>query len=41
MIIVLKPRTTIQDINRVEDMVKSRGLDTHIIEGSATLPVLT
>lgn len=34
MIIVLKPRTTIQDINRVEDMVKSRGLDTHIIEGS-------
>lgn len=34
MIIVLKPRTTKQDIARVEDMVKARGLDTHIIEGS-------
>lgn len=34
MIIVLKPRTTRQDIARVEDMVKARGLDTHIIEGS-------
>lgn len=34
MIIVLKPRTTKQDIVRVEDMVKARGLDTHIIEGS-------
>ena len=34
MIIVLKPRTTKQDIVRVEDMAKARGLDTHIIEGS-------
>lgn len=34
MIIVLKPRTTKQEINRVENMVKARGLDTHIIEGS-------
>ncbi len=34
MIIVLKPRTTKQDITRVENMVKARGLDTHIIEGS-------
>lgn len=34
MIIVLKPRTTKRDISRVEDMVKARGLDTHIIEGS-------
>ena len=34
MIIVLKPRTTKQEITRVENMVKSRGLDTHIIEGS-------
>lgn len=34
MIIVLKPRTTKQEIVRVEDMVKARGLDTHIIEGS-------
>ena len=34
MIIVLKPHTTKQDIARVENMVKTRGLDTHIIEGS-------
>lgn len=34
MIIVLKPRTTEQDISRVESMVKARGLDTHIIVGS-------
>lgn len=34
MIIVLKPHTTKQDISRVENMVKTRGLDTHIIEGS-------
>jgi len=34
MIIVLKPRTTKPDITRVENMVKARGLDTHIIEGS-------
>ncbi len=34
MIIVLKPHTTKQDLARVENMVKTRGLDTHIIEGS-------
>ena len=34
MIIVLKPRTTKDDINRVEQMVKKRGLDTHIVEGA-------
>ena len=34
MIIVLKPRTTQEDIHRVEGMVKARGLDTHIIEGA-------
>lgn len=34
MIIVLKPHTTKQEIARVEEMVKARGLDTHIIEGS-------
>lgn len=34
MIIVLKPHTTKQEISRVENMVKGRGLDTHVIEGS-------
>lgn len=34
MIIVLKPRSTHQDLVRVEQMVKKRGLDTHIVEGS-------
>ena len=34
MIIVLKPRSTHQDLVRVEQMVKRRGLDTHIVEGS-------
>ncbi|MCF2682105.1 3-deoxy-7-phosphoheptulonate synthase [Faecalicatena contorta] len=33
MIIVLKPRTTHEDISRVENMIKRRGLDTHIVEG--------
>lgn len=33
MIIVLKPRTTKEDITRVEQMIKRRGLDTHIVEG--------
>ncbi len=34
MIIVLKPRSTHEDLLRVEQMVKRRGLDTHIVEGS-------
>ena len=34
MIIVLKPQTTQDDLHRVENMVKARGLDTHVIEGS-------
>ncbi|MGN1377009.1 MAG: 3-deoxy-7-phosphoheptulonate synthase [Dorea sp.] len=33
MIIVLKPRTTHEDISRVENMIKRRGLDTHVVEG--------
>lgn len=36
MIIVLKPRSPKEDILRVENMVKIRGLDTHVIEGSET-----
>lgn len=34
MIIVLKPRISKQDIIRIEEMVKTRGLDTQVIEGS-------
>lgn len=34
MIIVLKPRSTHEDLSRVEQMIKRRGLDTHIVEGS-------
>ncbi len=34
MIIVLKPRSTHEDLVRVEQMIKRRGLDTHIVEGS-------
>ena len=34
MIIVLKPRSTHEDLTRVEQMIKRRGLDTHIVEGS-------
>ena len=33
MIIVLKPYTTKDDVSRVENMVKKRGLDTHIVQG--------
>lgn len=34
MIIVLKPGTKKNDISRVEQMIKKRGLDTHIVEGA-------
>ena len=34
MIIVLKPRTKQQEIDRVLNLIKSKGLDTHIVEGS-------
>ena len=34
MIIVLKPRTQQQEIDRVVNLIKSKGLDTHIVEGS-------
>lgn len=34
MIIVLKPHATQSDIQRVENMVKQRGLGAHLIEGS-------
>ena len=34
MIIVLKPHTTEENINRVENLVKNRGLDTHIVRGT-------
>lgn len=34
MIIVLKQRATHEDLLRVEQMIKRRGLDTHIVEGS-------
>ena len=34
MIIVLKPFSPKEDIERVENMVKARGLDTHVIEGA-------
>ena len=34
MIIVLKQRATHDDLTRVEQMIKRRGLDTHIVEGS-------
>ncbi len=34
MIIVLKPRTTEENIARVEQLIKSKGLDTHIVRGS-------
>ena len=33
MIIVLNPRTTHEDVSRVENMIKRRGLDTHVVEG--------
>lgn len=34
MIIVLKPRTKQQEIDRVINLIKSKGLDTHIVEGT-------
>ena len=34
MIIVLKPHTTEENINRVENLVKNRGLDTHVVRGT-------
>lgn len=34
MIIVLKPGTKQADVDRVQQMVKKRGLDTHIVEGT-------
>ncbi|MCI8561511.1 MAG: 3-deoxy-7-phosphoheptulonate synthase [Dorea sp.] len=34
MIIVLKPRTEQREIHRVVNLIKSKGLDTHIVEGS-------
>ena len=34
MIIVLKPHSTEETITRVENMVKNRGLDTHIVRGT-------
>lgn len=34
MIIVLKPHTTEQNIDRVEMLVKNRGLDTHVVRGT-------
>ncbi len=33
MIIVLKPRTKADDVARVEQLIKRRGLDTHIVVG--------
>ena len=33
MIIVLKPRTTEENILRVENMVRARGLETHTVRG--------
>lgn len=33
MIIVLKPRTSKDDVQRMEALVRKRGLDTHIVEG--------
>lgn len=34
MIIVLKPRTRQKEIDHVVNLIKSKGLDTHIVEGS-------
>ena len=34
MIIVLKPRTTEENIVRVENMIKRHGLDTHTVRGA-------
>lgn len=34
MIIVLKPRTSEENVSRVENMIKRRGLDTHTVRGA-------
>lgn len=34
MIIVLKPRTTEENVSRVVHLIESKGLDTHIVRGS-------
>ena len=34
MIIVLKPHTTEENVTRVENLVKNRGLDTHVVRGT-------
>ena len=34
MIIVLKPHTTEENITRVENLIKNRGLDTHVVRGT-------
>ena len=34
MIIVLKPRTKQQELDHVVNLIKSKGLDTHIVEGA-------
>ncbi|MDY4208126.1 MAG: 3-deoxy-7-phosphoheptulonate synthase [Lachnospiraceae bacterium] len=34
MIIVLKPRATKDDLSRVEQLIKRKGLDTHVVEGA-------
>lgn len=34
MIIVLKPRTTAENVSRVVHLIESKGLDTHIVRGS-------
>ena len=34
MIIVLKPGTKKDDVSRVEQLIKKKGLDTHIVEGA-------
>ena len=34
MIIVLKPRTTEENVSRVVHLIENKGLDTHIVRGS-------
>ena len=34
MIIVLKPRTSEENISRVENLIKRHGLDTHTVRGA-------
>ena len=34
MIIVLKPNTSPENVSRVENLVKKKGLDTHIVQGA-------